>query len=156
MGEKETKKNLTKPGVFVPHDTTSIPITQTTRVESASVYVPTKVVNYEEVYTDESPQAQRNTKGTSEQTILLKEKAATAMRPKGFRKGDEKNGQDYPRICPKCGKSFPWASSLRRHLLTHSGLNHTAAQCAKQLSRQNQTWSAMFCVVMESLTEKLK
>ena len=32
---------------------------------------------------------------------MLKEKAATAMRPKGFRKGDEKNGQDYPRICPK-------------------------------------------------------
>ena len=53
---------MAKPGVFVPLDTTSIPITQTTRVESASVYVPTKVVNYEEVYTDESPQAQRSSK----------------------------------------------------------------------------------------------
>ena len=53
---------MAKPGVFVPLDTTSIPITQTTRVESASVYVPTKVVNYEEVYTDESPQTQRSAK----------------------------------------------------------------------------------------------
>jgi len=123
LTEKESRKNLAKPGVFVPLDTTSIPITQTTRVESASVYVPTKVVNYEEVYTDECPQMQRSAKGISDQTILLKEKSVTAIRPKGFRKGGntEKN-QDFPRICPKCGKSFPWASSLRRHLLTHSGL----------------------------------
>jgi hypothetical protein len=133
---------LAKPGVFVPLDTTSIPITQTTRVESASVYVPTKVVNYEEVYTDECPQMQRSAKagaqtikkhrqcnvtmhlnfkcqlfcsiyqgksnflslikGISDQTILLKEKSVTAIRPKGFRKGGntEKN-QDFPRICPK-------------------------------------------------------
>lgn len=34
------------------------------------------------------------------------------------------------RKCPQCGKTFPWASSLRRHLMTHTGLKpYSCASC---------------------------
>jgi len=35
-----------------------------------------------------------------------------------------------PRKCPKCVKTFPWASSLRRHIMTHTGLKpHMCSLC---------------------------
>lgn len=30
--------------------------------------------------------------------------------------------------CPYCPRVFPWASSLQRHMLTHTGNTHTPAQ----------------------------
>jgi len=42
------------------------------------------------------------------------------------------------RKCHKCGKTFPWASSLRRHLMTHTGLKpYCCAQCKAQFTTKS-------------------
>uniref|UniRef100_H2Z6F3 C2H2-type domain-containing protein n=1 Tax=Ciona savignyi TaxID=51511 RepID=H2Z6F3_CIOSA len=42
------------------------------------------------------------------------------------------------RKCPKCNKIFPWASSLRRHIMTHTGLKpFMCGQCAMQFTTRS-------------------
>nr|XP_026691936.1 uncharacterized protein zf(c2h2)-69 isoform X3 [Ciona intestinalis] len=42
------------------------------------------------------------------------------------------------RKCPKCNKVFPWASSLRRHIMTHTGLKpFMCGQCSMQFTTRS-------------------
>ena len=42
------------------------------------------------------------------------------------------------RKCHKCDKTFPWASSLRRHLMTHTGLKpYCCAACKAQFTTKS-------------------
>nr|CAB3265787.1 uncharacterized protein zf(c2h2)-69 [Phallusia mammillata] len=42
------------------------------------------------------------------------------------------------RKCPKCSKTFPWASSLRRHIMTHTGLKpYMCARCSMRFTTRS-------------------
>lgn len=59
----------------------------------------------------------------------LKAGSMAAMAPQSKGKKNAYSNSVQKMTCPYCPRVFPWASSLQRHMLTHTGhsLTHTRA-----------------------------
>lgn len=51
-------------------------------------------------------------------------KAGTVVAPQSKGKKNAYSNSVQKMICPYCPRVFPWASSLQRHMLTHTGDVH--------------------------------
>lgn len=56
---------------------------------------------------------------------------AAVMAPQSKGKKNAYSNSVQKMTCPFCPRVFPWASSLQRHMLTHTGDTHTAVDVIK-------------------------
>lgn len=63
--------------------------------------------------------------GAEEKEGGAKEEAKAAVAPQSKGKKNAYSNSAQKMTCPYCPRVFPWASSLQRHMLTHTGNTHT-------------------------------
>ncbi|TRY89169.1 hypothetical protein DNTS_018082 [Danionella cerebrum] len=84
---------------------------------------------YLQTNTIEMPRKGRSSSGAKEERDIKDEKEQqTLQQPKGKKNAYSNSVQKM--TCPFCPRVFPWASSLQRHMLTHTGQKpYPCAQC---------------------------
>lgn len=65
-------------------------------------------------------------------------KPAMVVAPQSKGKKNAYSNSVQKMTCPYCPRVFPWASSLQRHMLTHTGNTHTPAQDRRQTYNQEK------------------
>lgn len=87
-------------------------------------------------------------------------KSVVAVGPQSKGKKNAYSNSVQKMTCPFCPRVFPWASSLQRHMLTHTGETQKRAKCWPKSQAQpgftEQLMTSIACFLNTTYSSKLQ